>query len=158
MKNFLLLLWLTASATVSFQALGAEVHLLCSGVKTFSNLPSGSGSKAERDKWEISFDDSKKDNGLRFTVDLAQGCFPFQHLKSEKCDCKMTAGEISCESAVSGVNNPSFKETSWFKINRFSGRLTGMRSATYRDVKTQKDDWHIVEVEAMCEVYAKKKF
>ena len=124
MKNLLLLLWLTLSVTFSFRALGAEVHLLCSGTKTVLNLPNGSGSKAEKDKWEISFDDSKKDNGLHFPVALAKGCFSEQHLKSEKCDCKITASEIICESAVSGVINPSFKETSWFKINLFSGRLT----------------------------------
>jgi hypothetical protein len=158
MKNLLLLVWLTVAATFSLQAFGADVHLLCSGTKTFLNLPSGSGPQTERDKWEISFDESKKGGGLRFTVALAAGCFPAQHLKGERCDCKTTADEISCESAMSGVNNPSFKETSWFKVNRFSGRLTGKRSATYRDVTTQKEDWHTVEVEAMCEVFAKKKF
>jgi hypothetical protein len=159
MKKLLLYVTVVSSAIFCVQSHAAEMHLLCSGTKTFLNLPAGSGQKTEKDKWEVIFDESKKnEGGVRFTVNLAQGCFPLPHLKGEKCECRITADEIRCDSAVVGITNQTYRESSFFKVNRFSGRLSGLRSITYRDQVTQRDDWYTVEVEAICEVFERKKF
>jgi hypothetical protein len=145
---------LLIALTICAQANAKEIELQCKGVEIFSEKHVVTD-KSQKN-YVIVFDDVKKTIPI-MTVGLAKGCFKSEHLKSTKCECKVTEREISCESSATGITNPSLSTQQSFTINRFSGQMNTYGSMMGKTGDGQ-DFYSSTAGDLSCEVLTKKKF
>lgn len=119
MKQLLTALSLFFSVT----AMGQEVHLICTGEKTFH--VSGFSVSPSNDPLTMTYNERKK---MMESQLLSPTCEP-NRVPLETCRCKFTKNIISC----SGMSRSSLKEqplSIWrfnFELNRVNGKLSGIK-------------------------------
>ena len=135
---------------VAFSSYAEEINLMCKGTEKQqqNNLPP----EIVQRIYEITFDD-KVNEVKSFTRRLSQGCLQRDDsLLPVKCECKVTANEIGCDSEVVGIKNQEWKSQDSFRVNRATGRMT-----TYITSGTIKNKFNFIG-ELNCEKFIKNKF
>lgn len=136
---------------VSQQAASAkDIHLHCDVLVERVELPSETVSNT-KDIFEIVFDDEK--NIVRsLSRNISFACARLEHMSVVRCDCTVSSDTVGCDSLGFSKTLAGSKEDTWFRVNRFSGRLTGVRS-----MGTDKSSTVFV-LEGGCKVFTERKF
>jgi len=137
---------------VSQQAASAkDIHLHCDVLVDRVELPDGQSKGITKDIFEIVFED-EKNTVKSLSPNISFACARLGHMNVVSCDCTVTSANVACDSLAYSKTIVDSKEEAWFRVNRFSGRLTGVRS-----LGTEKSST-VLLLEGVCKVFSERKF